>query len=223
MTTVSQPKVTVNKLPAALTAVLDPQKILVINQKVASGTATAGALIENVQASQVDGLAGKGSQLQNALLAIFDTLERTGSLRLPQVDMIPLDDNGGATKAEGIITVTEIGGPVNAATVAGTVEVIVGSEATFQVDLAIAVGQAIISGAGNLSQALTDAINAFEDIPVTAVNVLGVITLTAKNGGTVGNGITLRIRGLSLSGSDNVLGNVKFELTAFTKDEIIAL
>ena len=216
MTIVSQPKVTVNKLPADLPAPFDPQKILVINQKTPSGTIVPGVLTQNVAQSQVDGLAGKGSQLQNALLALFDTLQRTGSIGLPQVDVIALDDAGGATPAEGVITVSEDGGATNAATVDGTVEVIIASENLFKIELPISIGQGIISGAGNISDALADAINAFEDIPVAAANVAGVITLTARNGGSVGNGITMRIRGLSLNSGANVLGNVEFALTGFT-------
>lgn len=46
------------------------------------------------------------------------------------------------------------------------------------------------------------AVHAKTPLPVTAVNVTGTVTLTARNGGVVGNGIQLRLGGLGNTGFD---------------------
>ncbi len=48
--------------------------------------------------------------------------------------------------------------------------------------------------------------NALTPIPVTAVNVTGTVTLTARNGGTIGNGIQLRSAMDSSQGTTATLG-----------------
>ncbi len=210
MTTINQPNVTVNKLPASVPVGVDPQVMLVIGQKLPAGTATAGALIEAVSQAQVDTLFGRNSMIAGQLRGVFDTFERTASLQLPQVDAIALDDASG-TPATASIVIAEVGGATDAATVAGTVQVIIGSEQDYTFDLDIAVGDAI----SGLDAALAALINANLDIPVTASALTGTVTLTYDHDGTVGNSLTVRLKGLSLSGSDNVLGNVGFTLTGF--------
>lgn len=216
MTIISEPSVTVNKLKATVPASLDDQKILFVGQALSSGSFVSGDLNESLAKSELFGLFGDGSMMQNMLSAAFDVLEDSGSLTRPQIDAIALADNGSAVQAEGTITVAEVGGSTNAATVAGTIKFSVGSQYNYSFDIDVTVGQGIISGTGNISDAIVTAINALVGCPVSATQTGGVITLTAKNGGTVGNKIGLKVKGLGLNGSDYVLGNVSIALTAFS-------
>jgi phage tail sheath gpL-like len=210
MSVINQPNVTVNKLPASVPAGVDPQVMLVIGQTLPTGSATAGALIEAVSQSQVDTLFGRNSMIAGQLRSVFDVFERAASLQLPQVDAIALDDAAG-TPATASIAIAEIGGATDAATVAGTVQVIIGSEQDYAFDFNIAVGDTI-STMGAAIQAL---INANLDIPVTALDAANTLGLTYDHDGTVGNSLTVRLKGLSLSGANNVIGNVGFTLTGF--------
>jgi phage tail sheath gpL-like len=215
MTTILQPKVTVNKLPAFLPATLQEQKILVIGQKNTINS-ISGNLYENISKDQIRFLSGDNSFLLNSLNAIFDVFEKSGSLILPQVDIIPLDDNVGGIQATSTLTIAEIGGATNQATVAGQIDFIIGSEYLYKFSIPVTVGQAIISGTGNISDALADAINANTDIPLSASNASGVITLTCTHKGTIGNSITVKVNGLTKSGANYVLGNVGVTITSFT-------
>ena len=215
MTTIRQPKVTVNKLPASLPAGLESQRILVVNQKLAAGTAIADALLEDVQKEDINTLFGTNSFMKNSLEAIYDVFERSGSTIVPQVDVIPLDDAGAGVAATSTVVMSEIGGSTNQATVAGTLTIIVGSKFDYSFDFDITVGMPIVSGVSTVAEAIRDAINANTSIPVTASAATDTLTLTCDHKGTVGNGITVKLDGLSLSGSDYVLGNVKMVLTGF--------
>lgn len=208
---VSKPNVTVNKLPSSVPTGLDAQKILVIGQKLSTGGAVAGSLVQAIQKDQVKDYFGDGSQLQNALNAMFDVFTRSGSLRLPQIDVIPLADHGSGVAATATIVVSEVGGSTNAATKAGTISIIVCSEYNHQFDFDVAVGDSI----SDLADEIEAAINAVTSLPVTASNSTGTITLTARNKGTIGNSFNLKAKGLLLSGSDYVLGNIEIALTAF--------
>ena len=216
MTVISKPEVTVNKLPAILPIGNAAQKVLVINQMLPAGTATPGVLYEAVQKNNIKTMFGEGSFLQNALTQIFDVFELSGSTILPQVDVIALEDAGAGTASTATLTITELGGATNEATESGTINVIVGSKKRYNAAIDVVIGQAITTGAGNISDAIADAINAFTELPVTAVNVAGVITLTCRHKGTIGNEITVKLEGLIKSGSDYVIGNVKFAPTLFS-------
>ena len=216
MTIISQPNVTVNKLPAIVPLGLEEQKILVIGQKLAAGSTTEGVLYEDIAKADVKGLFGEGSFLQNALFGIFDVFERSGSIKLPRVDVIPLDDESGGTAATSTLTVSEIGGVTNEATITGEIEIIIGSSYLYTFQITITEGQAIDSGAGNIADAIADAINANDELPVTAVNAAGTITLTCRHKGTIGNGISLRVKGLSYDGANYILGNVGIAITVFS-------
>jgi len=216
MNIISKPFVTVNKLPAIVPAGMEDQKILVIGQKLSTGSATEKILYEDVTKADVNTLFGKGSFLQNSLSGIFDVFQRSGSIKLPRVDVIPLDDVIAGVKATSTLIVSEVGGSTNAATVTGNIEVIIGSKFLYTFPITIADGQAIVTGTGNIADAIANAINDNDELPVTAVNVAGTITLTCRHKGTIGNGITFRVKGLSYDGANYVLGNVKIAITAFT-------
>ena len=178
-TTIRQPKTTVNIVNASLTVANTRQRILFVGQKTAAGSATAGALVESIaNGGAEDALFGRDGMLA--------TLIRANKVRNQQVqvDAISLDDNG-STFATGTITI------VGTATEVGTITVITGSERNFKFSVAVASGDDETA----VAAAIVAAVNANLDVPVTASNVAGVVTMTAINAGTYGNSIPLETRG----------------------------
>lgn len=158
----------------------EPIKVLFVGQKISAGSAPAGDLVENIgNSGQEDALFGAGSMLAAMVRAGRAVNENT------RFDAIPLDDDGGTTAAAGDITFT------GTATEDGTYTVIVGSARNNTFEIAVSDGDT----ATVVGDALAAAINADTRAPATAVNTLGVVDLTANNGGTVGNQIGLRIVG----------------------------
>lgn len=206
-----QPKVTVNKLPAAIPAGIADQKILVVGQMLSAGGADPSTLIEGVSKSNVDELFGAGSFLQETLNSIFDIFEKSGSLNVPSVDVIPLSDAAGGTAATGSIAVAEVGGSTGAVDKTGTIKVIVGSKNKYTLEVDITEGDTF----SEIAQAIAAAINAKTDLCVTASESTGTVTLTCRHKGTIGNAINIRIEGLLKSGSDYVFGNAGFTITGF--------
>ena len=179
MTTVRQPKVTVNIVPATAIVENTGQKILVIGQML-SGSATAGALVENIaNGGAEDALFGRASMIAKLI--------RSNKVRNQQVqvDAIPLADSGSGVDATGTVAVS------GTATEAGTYTVIVGSERNHKYSIAVASGDAATAVGALIAAAVT----ADLDSPVTAANVTGTVTMTAVNAGTYGNSIPLEIRG----------------------------
>jgi phage tail sheath gpL-like len=122
-------------------------------------------------------LYGKGSQL-----ALMWEAASLISKQLP-IYLLPYPEGGGAAKATGTVTITDGGG--GSATGAGTLAVHIDSR-LFRIgiqdgDTPTAIGDA-----------LEETINAHYNLPVTAVNVAGVVTKTAVNGGLGGNSIRFR-------------------------------
>ena len=212
---VSKPKTTVNKLGAQVQASLSPQKILVIGQKIASGSSVAGVVEKGVGESDIADKFGTKSMLGAQLRSVFKIFKDSGSLALPQVDVLPLEDVLAGVKAFNSITITEIGGSTGLATKAGRIKIILGSKKKHTYTVDISVGQAILTGAGSISEVIAGLINDDPYSLLTSVNVSGVITNTFVNKGTVGNATNIKIEGLSYDGTQYVLGNVKFVITAF--------
>lgn len=152
-------------------------RVLLIGQKLAAGTAAALTIAPLSSASQAVALFGQGSQLARMAAAYF------AADGFSEVHAIALDDAGGSTKATSTLTVT---GP---ATAAGTIALMIAGER-------IAVGVQSANAATAIAAAIVAAITARPDLPVTAA-VGGapnqhVVTLTARNGGTSGNDIDVR-------------------------------
>ncbi len=178
---VAQPRMTVSIVNASESVQNTDQKILFVGQKVAGGSATAGALVENIlNDNSEDTLFG----LDAMLSAMIRAAKKENKLTI--MDAISLDDDGSAVDATGTIVLA--GGP---ATEAGTLEVIIGSEKNHLFSIAVADTDSIT----DIGDAIETAINADTKVPVTAVNVAGTITMTAVNGGTYGNDIGISISG----------------------------
>lgn len=143
-----------------------------------------GTLVLVSSAAQAAQIGGAGSMLH----AMYAALRKSDPFG--EVWCLPLAAGAGAA-ATGTLTIT---GP---ATEAGLVNLYIGG---VRVRAAVAVGDA----ASDIATALATAINANPDLPVTAAAVAGVVTVTAKFAGELGNDITLLL---------NRLGRVNGEVT----------
>jgi phage tail sheath gpL-like len=173
-----QPKVTVNIVPATTDISNAEQRVLFVGQKVAAGSAVAGALVENIlNDNSEDTLFGQNSVLAGMIRAA-KALNKT-----TRMDAIALDDNGSGVAAIGTIALT---GP---ATEAGTLVVRVGSELKHEYSIAVAAADTATVIGGAIAAAIT----ADLDAPFSAANVTGTVTITADNKGTLGNQIGIEV------------------------------
>jgi len=190
---ISQPSVSISVLPASQTISNAPQKVLFIGQKTASGTATAGALVQSIANDfSEDTLFGAKSFLAGMIRAA----KRINGVT--RMDAIALDDAGAGTAAAGVVTFT------GTATAAGSFEVVVGSEYDHTYTVPVASGDTPTV----IGDALVALITADTKAPFSAANVTGAVTITFAHKGTVGNNTPL-----SYSGS---AASVSVALTAFS-------
>lgn len=144
------------------------KRILVIGQRLSTGTVSANVPTLIASYSQAVSSFGQGSILANMFKTLFDNNQFTEKWCLP------LDDDAGGTAATGTIVVT---GP---ATAAGTIYLYMGG---VKLSIAVANGDtATIIGAS-----ISTAINANLDLPVTSAAVTGTVTVTFRHKGTIGN------------------------------------
>lgn len=203
MTTINQPRVAVNILPAAAQVGNTGQKILFVGQ-MTTGTATAGALVESIGNDfSEDTLFGANSMLASLI--------RTNKLRNKeiQVDAIALDDNGSGVAATGSFDIS------GTATEAGELVIVAGSYSQHRYSIAVANGDT----ATVIGDAIEAAILADTKSILTASNTTGTVTVTCDNDGTYGNtlpleitgsvaGVTTGVTGMSGGTTDPVLTNV---------------
>lgn len=218
MTTVSQPKVNIIKAPASTTIGVDEQRVLIVGQQSTSSSYETGQLIEDIgNSNQEINVIGKGSPLGNMLSAFKRINEIT------KVDAIPLDDNGSGVNANGTIAFT------GTATANGTLNVYISSKKDNSYEIAVKNGNT----ATDIGDALVSAITADNLSLVSAVNTSGSVALTAKNAGSFGNGIGIKVAGnvagvtpsvTAMSGGStdpvltslfNVVGNKRYQHIVF--------
>ena len=178
MTTVSFPKVTTTISGAVVEVANEPQKILVVSQKIAAGTAVSGALNENIQAD-ANTLAGIKSIGAEVIRAVRSVNEDT------RLDVIFLDDAVG-TPATGSVDFTG-----STATESGELIVILGSDRNHRLSVAVTSGDS----ATVIADTLVAAIVADTTILVSGINTLGDVALTFANDGTIGNELPIEVRG----------------------------
>lgn len=160
-------------------------KTLLIGQRVTSqGSATANVPV--VVGSYADAQAkfGIGSNLAH----MFERYQQNDPSA--EIWCVPLADGAGVA-ATGTITIT------GTATQAGTISILIGGRpirsSSANVGVGVAIGDTGV-GAGGIADDINTAINADSTLPVTSTVVTGtgVITLTAKHLGTIGNQIDVR-------------------------------
>lgn len=225
MTTVSFPQVTTTISGAVVAVANEPQKILVVSQKTAAGTAVSGDLNENIQAD-ANTLAGLNSIGATVVRAVRSVNEDT------RVDAIFLDDNVGGSAAVGAV---DFAG--STATESGELTVIIGSERNHKLSVGITSGD----GDTDIADALAAAVTADPTIQVTASSALGKVDLTAVNDGTVGNELVIEVRGEVagvtavltamtggatdpvLTGVFDVIGDTRYQTILWTWDDTTEL
>lgn len=149
-------------------------RALLIGQKLVAGTQAADTLVKVTSADQVVTLAGRGSMLHRMALAWF------ASNNVTELWIGVLADNGAGVAATGTITVTA------AATAAGTICLYLGGE---RITVGVNAGDTV----GTIATAISTAINAKTDLPVTASPSAGVVTVTFRHKGTIGNSYDMRL------------------------------
>lgn len=176
-TQVLNPKTSLSIIGAADIVSVKDRRVLIIGQKLAAGSAVSGALSENVNSqtvAQINALFGQGSLVAEMIRRAKAVLK--GIATQPQIDVIGLDDNG-STKATSVITF------VGTATEAGTLLISIGSKADYTFKVAVASGDTATIVGDSLVAAIAADLNA----PFTSANVIGAVTITANNAGTVPN------------------------------------
>ncbi len=149
------------------------QKLLLMGQMLATGTAAAAEPVLTTHPDQASELFGEGSMLARMFATSYMNNSYTETWCLPL-----LDDAAGVAAA-GALT---LGGEV---TKAGTLSVYLGG---VRVRVAVAVGDT----PAEIATSLAAVINADTDLAVTASAAEAVVTITARHKGELGNQIDLR-------------------------------
>ena len=152
-----------------------PYKILVVGQKLSSGTIAALTPVRVASENEAKTYFGQGSMLH----AMFVALKAAN--RYTETWAIALSDAGGAVAAAGSITFS------GTITGAGTVHAYI---AGTRVDVSVTTS----STPASVATALISAINADLNLPVTAASGgSGIVNVIARNLGTVANDLDLRV------------------------------
>ncbi len=147
------------------------RKVLLVGQMISTGTATASIPYEILRETDGEALFEKGSILDFAIKAAFKAHPYA------LISAVAIADAGVKATATVIFATTATGSTTYQLRIAGVpinIDITSGDTATV------------------IGASLQTAINANTSLPVTALSVTGTVTLTAKNGGTVGNGISIR-------------------------------
>ena len=159
---------------AVRTLASNPQTVVVLAQRLPTGTWKDSEPVQVFSDTQAATLFGRGSQAHLMVQAAIK------AYRYLQLSVLPLDDNSsGGIAATSTISLT---GP---ATGTGQNSVWIMGQ---RIDVAVSSG----ADATAMGSRLASAINANKDLPVTASAAAGVVTLTARNKGTWGNEFSVR-------------------------------
>jgi phage tail sheath gpL-like len=168
-------QVSVKNVQFAVEAQVVPQKTIIIGtyDEETFTDITPNVPIQVLSAADVGGKTGYGFMLHRLARAAF-TPGNVETWIIPQAE-------GGSDpdQAEG-----EIDFSASAGVLAGTIALYIAAD---RVAVAVASGDL----ADDIGEAIQDAINDDEELPVTAVNAAGVVTLTSKSGGEWGNDISI--------------------------------
>jgi len=150
-----------------------PNRVLVIGQKLAAGTAAALVPQRIFGTEQAEQLFGKASILARTIGAFKKADPSSECWAIALTDLLA------GTAATGTITVT---GP---ATAAGTIALMIAGQ-----PVPVAVANA--AAANTVAAAIGAAINAKTSLPVTATVETNVVTLVCRHKGTAGNDVDVR-------------------------------
>lgn len=147
--------------------------VLLVGQKLPTGTAPAGEIVRLSGVNDAKAKAGVGSMLAQ-MAARYRAID-------PVLDlfMLPYADNPAGVAATGPIAVTA------APTASGTIPLYVDGKL---ISVPVAAGETTAQTAAAIAAAFTDI-----DVPATAAAIASDITLTARHKGTCGNSIDIRL------------------------------
>lgn len=149
------------------------RRVLIVAQMLAAGTAVANQAVQVFDAETAATLFGRGSQAHRMVKAAIKANPYL------QLYVLPVADSGTGVAATATLTYT---GP---ATAGGSTTVKIGG-----MDLVVPVANG--DSATAIATAVVAVINGTgKDLGVTAANAAGVVTLTARNKGLVGNSVPL--------------------------------
>lgn len=210
----SSPKVTFTIVPAKQLAGVTEQRVLIVGQKLAGGSAAGGSLIKDMpNDGPEDALFGQTSHVAG-LVRAFKVINQVSAL-----DVIPLTDGSG-TKGTGKITLTT--GP---STADATIFVTIGSKQNLRVQVDTLSGETVTE----IGDKIVAAYVTLLDKPWTIDNAVGVVTATAANDGTLCNewglivegtipGVTIALTGWTggatdptLTGIFDVIGDTRYQ------------
>lgn len=172
-------------------------RTLIVGQKLSAGSAAANVPVFCSSQDQARSLAGIGSVLER-MVGAYRANDGFG-----EVWILPLDDAGPGVQASGSIAVS------GTATAAGTLNIYIAGQR-------LQVGVSVGDTATAIGTAIANAITANTSLPVTAAAAAGVVTLTAKHKGEVGNDIDLRVNYLGNLGGEATPAGVTVAITAMT-------
>ena len=182
---INLPDVNVQLIAADAVNAFGTRRNIIFGQKLASGTAGDKELVQNVHTmtlTQIAGLFGTG-ELYWRIVAWRNGVAINAVRVVQPLDVIGANPNSlGATPT----AVVSIAGT---ATAAGTIRISIVDELLFTVDVAVA--NAFTPT--NTADAIVTAINALQNAPFTASNSAGVVTISARDAGTIGNFYGLRV------------------------------
>lgn len=150
-----------------------PRKLLLLGQKLPTGNVSALTPVRIVNEDYAINAFGRGSMLHLMAKAVDKVKRLYGIL---DVYAVGLDDFEDGTQASAKVT---IAGTVASA---GVLNLYIGGEL-------IRSAASLMDNADTVAKKLTVAINANENLPVTAKSAEGVVTLTAKHKGAISNGL----------------------------------
>ena len=171
-------------------------KTLLVGQKLNSGKAAANKPVLVSSASLGKDLFGRGS-----MLAIMNSSFRANDT-VAEVWAIPVADPTDGAKASATVTLS---GEVTAA---GSIYLYIGATL-------IQVNVAEEQKLSDIATAIANAITAKPDLPCTASAEKAVVTLSAKNAGTIGNEIPLALNLQGAAAGEETAEGLGIELAAF--------
>jgi len=170
-------------------------RTLIVGQKLSGGSATANVPVFCSSQDQARDLGGVGSMLER-MVGAYRANDPFGELWV-----LPLADNGAGVAATGTVAIT---GP---ATAAGTINLYIAGQ---RVQIAVASGDT----ATDIGEAIEAAVNADSNLPVTASDTTGTVTLTAKHKGLVSNDIQIAVNYRGALGGELTPAGVGITITA---------
>ncbi|ARF52785.1 phage tail sheath subtilisin-like domain-containing protein [Pantoea stewartii] len=174
------------------------QRTLIIGQQLDSATlSTPNIPALEASASTVGGLCGYGSILHN-MMAAYLANDTAG-----EIYILPIADGDDLVAASGTIAIT------TPPTAAGTVALYIGGT---RIQISVTSTDTVSVIASDLATA----INAATALPLTASASAGVITLTAKNKGALGNDIDIRLNYLGSAGGEKTPSGLGVTITAMS-------